>query len=256
MFQQTKPVANTEGKDEGNWAEFRLDSMREIAVQLKLLRDRNAPVSLNAGEGGSLVTAVWAVDEAQDLVSFSVDENQRGLKEILAAGKALAVAYVESVKLQFACEQMRVSQGNQGSALQVVFPKTLLRFQRRDAYRLRIPERNPPIARLQLPGRPVAVKAKLVDLSIGGCSIHLPPDAPAVAEGATLPNVQIDLSPDLRIVTGLVVRRVFPMKDDKGADIGKRLGVGWTKTDGQMERTLQLYIDQVQRRQRMMMGNR
>lgn len=256
MFQHTKPVASTEGKDEGNWAEFKLDSAPEIAVQLKLLRDRNAPVSLSSTDGASLVTAVWAVDETQNLVAFSVDENQRGLKEILAAGTAVAVAYVESVKLQFTCEQMRVSSGNQGAALQVAFPKLLLRFQRRDAYRLRIPERNPPIARLMLPGRQVAVKAKLVDLSIGGCSIHLPLDAPAVAEGATLPNVQIDLSPDLRIVTGLVVRRIFPMKDDKGVDIGKRLGVGWSKIDGQMERTLQLYIDQVQRRQRMMMGNR
>lgn len=252
MFQHTKPVSATEGKDEGNWAEFKLENAAEIAAQLKVLRDRSAPVSVSA-DGAALVTSVWTVDETQNLVAFAVDDGQRGLKEIMAAGKAQAVAYVESVKLQFVCEDMKLSVGNQGSALQVAFPQSLFRFQRRDAYRLRVPERNPPVARFNLPGKPVAIKAKLLDLSIGGCSILLPSDAPAVAEGATLHNVQIDLSPDLRIFTGLVVRRASPMKDEKGEVLGTRLGVGWTKTDGQMDRTLQLYIDQVQRRQRMMM---
>jgi hypothetical protein len=68
---------------------------------LRQLRDDNVPVVINSPDGVALSTSLWAVDTAQSRLSFNADTQLPQLDAMVEGDEAVAVAYLESVKLQF-----------------------------------------------------------------------------------------------------------------------------------------------------------
>lgn len=254
MFLDTRPASLEDEHGADPWAEFRVTNQGEIGAHLKRLLDGNVPINISGSGGASLTTLLWAVDASRGAISFSVDTNQPGLDKLVAADEAVAVAYQESVKFQFSLNGMLVVRGAQGSALQCRFPSSIYRFQRRGAYRVRTPEKGAPIMRMRHPEKPdLVISMRVLDISIGGCALLLPPGSPAVIEGTEIRGVRVDLDSETRFLTGIAVRRASPIEGDGGESLGTRLGVEWVRLDGAAERSLQLYIDALQKKRRMMM---
>jgi len=250
MFQDTRPAALDASGGEDPWAPFRISHPQECADVLRRLRDGPVPVILNGPDGSALTTTLWAIDEAHGRISFSAHPGPLALDRLVEANEAVAVAYMESVKLQFDLQDLMLVRGAQASTLQCAWPASIYRFQRRNTFRVRTPVRNGPAARFRHPSIPeMELSLRVLDVSIGGCALWFPHDLPPLQAGTQLGEVTIELDAETRFGVGLSLQHMTALGH---GDTGVRVGCEWHKLGGSAERVLQRWIDQTQKRRRLL----
>jgi c-di-GMP-binding flagellar brake protein YcgR len=256
MFQDTRPAEldTTGGHDP--WAEFRVNQPQERLRLLRELRDGSVPVILNAPDGTALQTSLWAVDPGQGRLNFSAEPGLPQLARLVEADEAVAVAYLESVKLQFDLQGFVIVRGAQTSALHSGLPQEIYRFQRRNAFRVRPAGRQAPVAHFRHPSLPdMALALRMLDVSIGGCALWLPHDVPPLQAGTLVAEVMVELDAETRFTAGLRLQHVSSQSSSAGPDktsSGARLGCEWHPLGGAAERTMQRWIDRTQQRRRLL----
>jgi c-di-GMP-binding flagellar brake protein YcgR len=232
----------------GGLQDFRIDAQAEILSVLKTLADGNVLVNLNGSDGTSYTTTLWAIDAERGLLSFSGDEHSNQMQQLVEAEEAVAVAYLDSIKLQFDVSGLMLVHGGKTCALSCALPRVLYRFQRRSGFRVRPLLRNTPVARVRHPMIPdMTVSLRVLDVSIGGCALFLPDDVPPLTPGVVLNGVMIELGLDTRLITSLRLQHVTSLNQDAK---GVRLGCEMVEPSADALRTLQRYINQTQRRAR------
>ena len=234
----------------GGLDDFRISSPREIGAMLKQLSDGNVRLNLNASDGTVCGATLWTVDAARGKLSFSADENDPKLQSLLECDEAVVVGYLDSVKVQFDVSGLVLVRGGRDSVLSSAFPRQLFRFQRRSGFRVRPLLNSAPVARLGHPAiDDVQLALRVLDLSIGGCALFLPDDVPAIQPGIQINKVQIDLDADTRLQVNLRLQHVTAINPDSR---GVRLGCEFVNAGGDTLRLLQRYIDQTQKRRKLM----
>lgn len=230
--------------------EFRVSSPAEIVSLIKQLADGNVLVNLSTPEGACYGSTVWALDPARGLVCLSADANDPKLQALLESSEVVAVAYLDSVKLQFDLQDLVLVHGGHGSALNARFPRELFRFQRRNSFRVKPLLGTSPTAKFAHPAHPdLPLALRVLDVSIGGLALFLPNEQPPVEPGVRIERVQIELDGDTRLAVDIVVHHVTLLHhESKGA----RLGCEMVDLPGDGSRALQRYIDQTQKRRRLL----
>jgi c-di-GMP-binding flagellar brake protein YcgR len=250
MFQDTRPAELDANGVADAWAPFRVNYAPERLGLLRQLRDGSVPVMLNAPGGVVLSTTLWAVDAAQERLNFSALDGERQLAAVVEANEVVAVAYLESVKLQFDLQGLVLVRGANTCALQTRLPQDIYRFQRRNAYRVQPHSRSDPVARFGHPSMPeMQLALRVLDVSIGGCALWLPNDVPPLQAGTRIGEMRIELDDDTRFASSVVLQHVSMLGN---GEHGVRLGCEWQKLPGAGERALQRWIDQSQKRSRML----
>ena len=90
---------------------------------------------------------------------------------------------------------------------------------------------------------------RVLDVSIGGCALFLPDDVPPLEPGMVMNQVQMDLDADTRFHANLRLQHVTALNPESK---GVRLGCEFVNAGSDAERALQRYIDQTQKRRRLM----
>ena len=230
--------------------DFRVGHASDVLALLRQLADASALLHLCAANGAAYSTTLCALDERQRHLSLAADAQQPAVQALVEAGDATAVAYLDSVKLQFDLRHLVLVHGSQASALQAAWPEALYRFQRRESFRVRTPASAAPTARLRHPALPdMRLALRLLDIGAGGCALALPIDVPPLAAGIQLAGVRIDLDVDTYFETTLSLQHVS--LGMASSDVVQRLGCAFGPLDGAAQRTLQRYIDRTQKRQRL-----
>lgn len=246
MHADTQPAALDAAGGADRWADFRVDHPQERRALLRQLRDGSVPVILNAPDGSALTATLWALDEQG--LGFAADPTVPQLERLLDADEAVAVAYLDSVKLQFDLQGLVLVHGARASTLRAGLPREIYRFQRRGAYRVRTQERHAPSAQLRHPARPdIALALRVLDVSIGGCALLQPDDLPPLAPGVTIAGAEITLDAETRFRAALTLQHASALA---APGRGTRIGCEWALAPA-AERDLQLWIDQAQRRRRL-----
>jgi c-di-GMP-binding flagellar brake protein YcgR len=248
-FLDTQPASigtmNGDGLDE-----FRVGSPPEVLALLRSLADGSVLVNMSAPDGSSYTSTVWALDSAHRRISFSADLANPHVQRLVDAGEAVVVAYLDSVKLQFDLFNLMLVRGARDCALQADLPRELFRFQRRSAFRVRIPANTSPQAHLRHPSKPeLQLALRILDVSMGGCALALPDDVPPLPLGVPIDPVRVELDGDTRFAATLQVQHVTAINPNSG---GARLGCQLSRLDGDAQRALQRYIDQTQKRRRLL----
>jgi c-di-GMP-binding flagellar brake protein YcgR len=225
-----------------------VDDRSAIVGLLRALRDRSVPISL-VGPGGTAMRALlWSYDSAQWRLALAAEGTHPQLAQCVEGDDAVAVAYLDHIKLQFDLAGLTLVHGPTTSALQAAMPRVIWRFQRREAFRVRSAGRGP-LARLRHPALPeMNLALRVLDLSIGGCALLLPADVPALEPGLHLSGVRIELDAETRLTLGLQLHHVSSLAGGQGT----RLGCEWQQVDAGAQRALQRYIDLTQRRRRLL----
>lgn len=255
MFADTQPAELDAAGSLDPWSPFRVTTAEARMRLLRNLRDRAVPVMLHSPGCAAVTTAIWSLDPVQRRLSFNANADAGRLARLVEADDVVALAYDEAVKLQFPVHGLMLVRGAAASALQCVWPDEIYRFQRRGAYRVRAPEHQVPLAHLHHPSDPDRVLAlRIIDLSIGGCALWLPADEPPLQAGTALGQIQFELGPEIRFTAAATLKHATSMVGKPGgpADRGMRLGCEWRLLDGGAERALQRWIDQAQRRSRLL----
>ena len=234
----------------GGLDEFRVDSPREVAAMLRQLLDTSAQLNLNASDGHVVPATLWTADADRGSIGFSVDPTDTALNALLESEEAVAVGYLDSVKLQFDAHDLVLVRGRNGCVLNCRYPRQLYRFQRRNAYRVRPLLRSVPVAKLRHSQiAEMQLTLRVLDISIGGCALFLPDDTPALQPGSLLNQVQISLDADTQFQVDLKLHHVTSLGPDAK---GVRLGCEFMRADPGALRSLQRYIDQTQKRGKML----
>lgn len=246
--------------------DYRVADAAERLALLMQLRDSAAPVQMHAPAGATLRTRLWVVDGSASRLAFAVAVNELAspqLDALLEADEVTAVAHPGHVKLQFDLAGLVLVRGHASAVLQCGLPEELLRFQRRETFRVSPPV-TAPVAYLRHPAIPeMSLALRVLDLSLGGCALRLPDDVPMLAPGTRLGGVTVELDLHTRLRVELTLQHVTHLPHpDSGAGAeragaaasgpgGARLGCEWCLLRPEDERLLQRWIDQTQVRQRL-----
>lgn len=200
----------------------------------------------------SLPSSIVALDPVADLLGLELGADPEGISQALvASGEITAVAYLGTIKLQFELEAPVLVSGDQGAVLRVTLPTRLYRFQRRQSFRVQPAGSVYP--RIIVSGGAQPERAlRVLDISIGGLALSMPADAAP----ALLPigHVAADLVLELDRLTALRVA-LLPHHDSpiSGDTTGTRqLGCSFVDLDANAGRSLQVYVDQTQKRRRLL----
>lgn len=248
MFEDTRPAElHDDGPDP--WAPFRVTDRHEIVALLRQLRDGSVPLVASTPDGATIGTELWSLDSHAGTLNFSADHGHPQLQRLLAADEVTAVGYLDSIKLQFDLHDLVLVHGAQGCTLRAPLPEAVYRFQRRGAFRVRPLERHAPTARFRHPSIPdMALALRVVDISVGGCALFLPHDVPALAPGVAVNVVGVELDADTRFDAALRIQHISSLAPAEGV----RAGCEWVRLDSDAQRALQRYINQTQKRRRLL----
>jgi flagellar brake protein len=231
-------------------ANFRVSDPAECKSLLKALMDRSVTINLNGSDGSVYSTTLWSIDTASGRIAFTADLMVPAVHRLVEADEAVAVGYLDQVKLQFDVSDRVLVHGRQHCVLQAALPRELFRFQRRSAYRVRTLERSAPTARFRHPAIPdMTLELRLLDVSVGGCALFMPADLPMFEPGVQINDCMIELDAATVLRGTLVVHHVTSIQPQAH---GVRLGCELLQLDPGATRALQRYIDQTQKRRRML----
>lgn len=252
MFQDTRPAELDASGGDDPWGPFRVEAPGERLSLLRAVRNGQVPIALSAPDGTALTVVLWAVDEMQQRLNFSVDVRAPQLAALVDADEAVAVAYLENVKLQFDLQGLTLVHGHKSSALQCGLPRDIYRFQRRNAYRVRPRLSHGPVAQFRHPSLPeMPLLLRVLDVSIGGCALWLPADVPPLQAGTLISTVRMELDTDTRFDAAARLQHVSAVGTAPGEQ-GVRIGCEWQKLATPAERVLQRWIDHTQRRRQLL----
>lgn len=230
--------------------DFRVGAQPEVVALLKSLMDSATQLHLSAPDGSHYSTTLWSIDTPQRKLCFSADAEAPQLAALVETGESTAVAYLDSVKLQFDAANLMLVHGKRSCALQCDLPTEVFRFQRRNSFRVRtLPVTSPTIS-FRHPSMPDMVLAlRVLDVSTGGCAIFLPNDVPPLTPGVSVHRARVELDANTRFEATLQLCHVTSLNPQSN---GVRLGCELLQLGGDAQRTLQRYIDQTQKRRRLL----
>ena len=250
MISDTQPAALDALGQPGAVESFRVGDPVEVKSLLKSLMDRGVTINLNGSDGSAYSTTLWAIDSAQGKIAFTADLMTPAVHRLVEADEAVAVGYLDQIKLQFDVADRMLVHGRQHCVLQAAMPRELFRFQRRNAFRVRTLERSAPTARFRHPAIPdMMLELRVLDVSVGGCALLMPSDMPMFEPGVNINDCVIELDARTLLRGTLVVHHVTSIQPQAR---GVRLGCELLHLDSEATRMLQRYIDQTQKRRRML----
>lgn len=226
--------------------DYRITSAIEIFDLLRQVESSRTLVTLSSPEGHSYTTLIWNIDPDRGVVAFSGESNHAGLRALLESQEVTAVAYLDSIKLQFDLESLVSVHGDQHNTLTARYPRELYRFQRRTSFRVKPPVSTMPTAHFAHPHHPkTSLALRVLDVSLGGVALFLPEDVPSITDGARVPSCSLRLDDDTWLDVSFIMRHASPIHPETR---GSRLGCEFVNLN-QAERDLQQYINQTQKRQ-------
>lgn len=230
--------------------EFRIAAAAEIAAYLQQLQSEGAPVLLSCPPGQTLASRIGALDAAANVLGLDIGADPDGISQALvASGEITAVAYLGAIKLQFELDDAVLVSGEQGAVLRSSLPQRLYRFQRRQSYRVQPAGSIYP--RVLVPGGQEHGRAlRVLDLSIGGVALALPAGPTPLPVGEVANNLTLELDRITALRVALLPHHVSPIPgDDSGL---QQLGGAFVDLDATATRALQVYVDQTQKRRRLL----
>ncbi|HEY0954438.1 MAG TPA: flagellar regulator YcgR PilZN domain-containing protein [Roseateles sp.] len=230
--------------------EFRVTAPAEIAAYLVQLQRAEATVLLSAPPGQGLSSRITTLDAEADVMGLDIGADPEGISQALvASGEITAVAYLGAIKLQFELDDAVLVSGEQGAVLRSSLPERLYRFQRRQAFRVQPAGSIYP--RVLLPGHQEFGRAlRVLDISIGGLALALPADVTPLPTGEVAADLTLELDRMTALRVTLLPHHVSPIAGD--ANGLQQLGCSFVDLEAGASRALQVYVDQTQKRRRLL----
>jgi c-di-GMP-binding flagellar brake protein YcgR len=214
-------------------------------------------VLLSGPPSWSLASRITTLDPAADVLGLEIGADPDGISEALVASAEItAVAYLGAIKLQFELDDAVLVSGEQGTVLRSRVPTRLYRFQRRQSFRVQPAGSIYP--RVVLPAEDGPGRAlRVLDISIGGLALALPADAAAEAPlpvGQAREGLVLELDRITALRVALLPHHASPVSGGAAPEPGGmlQLGCAFVDLDTTATRALQVYVDQTQKRRRLL----
>jgi c-di-GMP-binding flagellar brake protein YcgR len=238
------PVHDTEAPLEqvGDDERYRVHARVEIVALLRAVAAHREIVTVQFGGGSDfVVSAVLAVHPEGGEVVLDYGADQAAMQRLLRAPRLRVTTQLDHVRIHFQADAAQALWFDGGTAFRVPLPDSVLRLQRRDAYRLKIPLGRPLLC--VVPAGSDAderMTLRVRDISVDGVGLTDFPKAYRVSAGMAWSRCRIDL-PDLGALIG-----DLEVMHTTEADV-RRCGCRFRRLPFPMATLIQRYITRVER---------
>jgi c-di-GMP-binding flagellar brake protein YcgR len=225
-----------------DFARYVLDGQTDIVFYLRAMKDRKANVSVYAGRTSeSFLTALLAIDEQRGMAVFDAPRDEKMMERATRSSPLVFLTSLERVKIQFMVPRCTPVEFEGNPAFEIPLPTRMLRLQRRDYYRLILPQ-NPRLRCLIPTGESGGrmIEATIVDISGGGLAVVAPPSSLSLSVDSLIDNCQITLPEVGTISATLQVRNVFRVTERGGTEL--RAGCQFIGLPNSADALIQRYI--------------
>lgn len=247
MPEQDNPLADFDLIPDQDNSRFLVHNPLEIVRILRNLALRNAMVSafFNAGKE-SLLTSVLHVAPEQHRVILDTNANEALNRHLLQADKIIFTTLLDQIKIQFLANHIASATYEAKPAFSIPLPEQVLQLQRRESFRLTLP--NVHQVNCSLPaGNEPAYQLPIGDMSMGGISVSIGqfPDI-QFEPGAVYPGCRIEL-PGVGVVE--VSLRIQSIREVtlKSGKQSLRCGCQFIHLHPAMESLIQRYLFRLER---------
>lgn len=227
---------------------FAVYGAQEIVALLRELRDRQILVTLYYDQAADFtVSNVLEVDPVREEVVLDCAADRAAQRAVDQAREIVAVAFVDSSKLQFRVSGVEPTMHQTRPAFRFRLPRRLLRMQRRAAPRKQPPAARPATCLVPVPGETGRYEsARVLDISIGGVALLAPPVLFELVRDQVLDACYLDLPDVGQLTVGLRVRYMDAWPGEGGC---RRCGCEFVELAGTSLRSLQRYLNRLDAQQ-------
>jgi len=192
-----------------NWHDYEVHSRREIVALLHQLAEKNSLIRmLIKGEADVCVTTILAVDEDSGAIVLDRSIERAQNERIVAAGRVKCETSLDKIRILFGAADLEETTWRGDAALRAAIPPSLIRLQRREAYRMPTPVSNPvsTLVPLTLEAGGGMGVFPLHDISVGGIALLDNKLQLDTAVGSVIAGCRIELPEIGPIATALEIR--------------------------------------------------
>jgi flagellar brake protein len=230
-------------------SQYRVHSRREIVSLLRSISDRNQLVSMRADGGDNLVTSVLEVDEDNDLVVVDLAPGKLTNQRLLESENVTFETVLDSIRILFFSGEMQECLFEDRPALCTAIPKSLIRLQRREHFRVSTPVANPLKCVVPKPNETGGVTSVMVVLkNISGSGVGVIDEKQMLDNtiGTIYKNCKIDIPGGPPVVATLQVRNSLDQNLPSGKTV-RRLGCMFVDLPNISMANIQRYITKLER---------
>jgi c-di-GMP-binding flagellar brake protein YcgR len=202
---------------------YRIHSQAGILSILRAMTQSNCLATCHFGPGENrILTTIIEVDGENDEMVLDYGPDETVNEKALKAGAIDVLAYLEKVRIEFTCEGFEKIEYEGRDAFLAPIPETLLRFQRREHYRINAPA--VPAVKCVVPlagapraaAQPASAEVTVSDIGGGGMAVVDMESKAGFQLGALYRDCLVTL-PELGIVkVNLQVQHVSEIAAGKG----------------------------------------
>ncbi|MBX9629898.1 MAG: flagellar brake protein [Burkholderiales bacterium] len=234
---------------------FLIRSRVEVAFILKAVMQAGEIVTAYFHDGKDFaITALLAVDGNAGFVILDASKELAANRRLLSSDRISFVTSQDRVKIQFEVGSVTAIEFENRPALRIALPQSLLKFQRREYYRVETPVAKPLKCVVAQPDAP-SLTLTVVDISLGGVCVTGYPEAVKFEPGTTFEQCRIDLPEVGMLTTTLQVRNTFEVPLRNGM-VNRRAGCMFFKLPPASEAMVQRYIIRLERDRRAKLTDR
>jgi c-di-GMP-binding flagellar brake protein YcgR len=233
-------------------AHYAVHSRTEILFLLRAIQKRKLLVNLDLPASRQIVvTSVIAVNANNNTLILDVARGDALNQELLSGKGAEFITQLDGVTISFATGPVALCTYEKLPALRIALPKSLIRLQRREHFRVQLPIANP--IKCIIP--PTAdedresITTHIVDIGCGGVALADPSGRLGTESGRLLPGCKVLLPETDAIFTTLEVRNSAQVRLANGA-FQTRLGCKFIDLPNDMAATLQRFVMNIERERR------
>jgi c-di-GMP-binding flagellar brake protein YcgR len=233
-------------------ARFTLHSRTEILFLLNAIKKRNLLVNLDLPASRQIVvTSIIAIDKTNNTLTLDSARGDALNHELLSGKGAEFITQLDGVSISFSTGTVTLCEYEKLPALRIALPKSLVRLQRREHFRVQLPIANPVkcIVPSTTQDDSETIHTNIVDIGCGGVAIAELGGRLGTETGRVLHGCRL-LLPDADVVTtSLEVRNSAQIRLLNGA-FQTRLGCKFIDLPNDMAAMLQRFVMNIERARR------
>lgn len=227
---------------------FQVYDPLEILGILRALADRRSLVTVTYGEGAHFfVSTLLDVPADQGIVVLDCAQDEGVNERLVAAQRIACTALLDNIRIRFHVDGVNISEFDGKPALVAWAPATLLRLQRRETFRLLVPNGEKLACELRrAPGDPWSLRLPVRDISCGGLALTGWNDGDAPETHRIYRNCRLFLAADDVISADLEIVYLIDRSEPDGTRL-RRCGARFVDLAGTNITRIQRYITKLER---------
>jgi len=195
-----------------------------------------------------LVTSIIGMDKKKRVFYLGCGSDERINRALLESASIMFTTTQDQIKIQFSTSSIERVLYENDSVFKAPFPTEVIRFQRREYYRLATQILKP--IKCYIPVGEAAVETMVVDISVGGIGVlSYRQDAP-LEQDKEYHGCRLELPDSGTFLVSLSIRTTFDVTLKNGV-LSHRLGCQFISLPGYVENEIQRYILRSERERRM-----